>query len=196
MPPVRAFFLAALFCAAGPLRAAVLREATGLVQVRAAGADSWRPAGKTPRSLSEGDGVRTGFNARARIELNGGSVVESAGNAHLSIEVDGPGHTSVNALFGSVRMTASAAGGRAVSVRTPTCVARARGDRVVMRLIVTGGGNSTVEVEQGVVGVEDNRGQSLMLSAGQRIGVVGRDKPAGLAGHHDVLRAAVVGRDH
>ncbi len=171
MPPVRAFFLAAIVFAAGPLRAAVLREATGLVQVRAAGADSWRPSGKMPRNLGEGDGVRTGFNAKARVELNGGSIVETAGNAHISIEVDGPGHTSVNALFGSVRLTASAAGGRSVSVRTPTCVARARGDRVVMRLIVTGGGNTTVEVEQGVAGVEDNRGQTLMLSAGQRIGV-------------------------
>ncbi len=171
MPPVRALFLAALVCAAGPLRAAVLREATGLVQVRAAGADSWKPAGKTPRTLGEGDGVRTGFNARAQIELAGGSVLETAGNAHVSIEVDAPGHTNINALFGSARLSASAAGGRAVSVRTPTCSVRARGDRVVLRLTVAGGGSTTVQVEEGVAGVEDNRGTAIILRAGQRLDV-------------------------
>jgi hypothetical protein len=159
-----------------------LREATGLVQVRTAGGDNWHPAGKVPRPLGEGDGVRTGFNARARVDLDGGSILETAGNAHISIEVDAPGHTSVNALFGSMRLTASAAGGRAVSVRTPTCVARARGDRVVLRLTVAGGGNSTIEVEHGVAGVEDNRGRSVMLSAGQRISV-------DLAGLHEATAA-------
>ncbi|MDD5302468.1 MAG: FecR family protein [Elusimicrobia bacterium] len=182
MPPVRAFFLAALLFAASPLRAAVLREATGLVQVRSAGGDNWRPAGKTPRPLGEGDGVRTGFNAKARLELDGGSVLETAGNAHVSIEVDGPGHTSLNALFGGMRLTASAAGGRSVSVRTPTCVVRARGDRVALRLTVAGGGSTTVEVEQGVAGVEDNRGRALLLSAGQRVDV-------DLAGVHEATAA-------
>ena len=171
MPPVRALFLAVLFCAAGPLRAAVLREASGLVQVRVAGADSWRPAGKTPRTLGEGDGIRTGFNARALVELDGGSRVEAAGNAHFSIEVDGPGHTSVNALFGTIRLAASAAGGRSVSARTPTCVVRARGDRVVFRATVAGGGSATVEVVDGAVGVEDNLGASIILRAGQRLEV-------------------------
>jgi hypothetical protein len=182
MPPVRAFFLAALVCAAGPLRAAVLREAGGLVQVRAAGGDSWRPAGKAPRPLGEGDGVRTGFNARARVELDGGSTVEAAGNAHFSIEVDGPGHSTVNALFGTIKLTASAEGGRAVSLRAPTCVVRARGNLVVLRLTVAGGGSATLEVERGVAGVEDNRGRSMNLSAGQRIEV-------DLAGLHEPTAA-------
>ncbi|MBI5246673.1 MAG: FecR domain-containing protein [Elusimicrobia bacterium] len=171
MPPVRALFLAALLCAAGSVRAAVLREASGLVQVRAAGADGWRPAGKTPRPVSEGDGVRTGFNARALVEFNGGSKLEAAGNAHFSVEADAPGHVSVNALFGTVRVSASASGGRSVSVRTPTCVVRARGDRVVFRATVAGGGSATIEVAEGTAGVEDNRGASVLLTKGERIEV-------------------------
>ena len=182
MPPVRAFYLAALLCAAGPLRAAVLRDAAGLVQVRSAGSDSWRPAGKTPRPLSEGDGVRTGFNARARVDLYGGSTVEAAGNAHFSIEVDAQGHTSVNALFGTVRLTATAAGGRSVSMRSPTCVVRARGERVTLRLTVAGGGSATVEVVEGLAGVEDNLGRSLLVGAGQRV-------EADLAGLHEPTAA-------
>src|SRR3990167_3808249 len=130
MPPVRVFALAALLCAA------VRREAPGLVQVRSAGSDSWRPAGKLPRPLGEGDGLRTGFNAKARVELAAGSILTAEGNAHASIEVDGPGHTNIHALFGTVRLIASAAGGRAVSIRTPTCVVRARDVRVLVRVTV------------------------------------------------------------
>lgn len=183
MPPVRVLALAALLCAvSGSVRAAVLREATGLVQVRPAGADSWRPAGATPRPMSEGDGLRTGFNAKARVELSAGSVIEAEGNAHVSIEVDGPGHTNIHALFGTVRLTASAAGGRSVSVRTPTCVVRARGDRVKARITVAGGGSATIEVIDGVAGVEDNRGASLILRAGQRVSV-------DLAGVHEPTAA-------
>jgi len=165
----RAFLIASVFVL--PARAAVLREATGLVQVRAAGGDNWTPAGKTPRSLGEGDGVRTGFNAKARLELSGGTVVETAGNAHVSIEVDGPSHTSVHALFGSATVSAVAAGGRVVSVRTPVCVVRARSERTAYRLTVAGGGSTTLEVLEGVAGVEDNRGNSMLLRKGQRVEV-------------------------
>lgn len=182
MPPVRVFLCAALLGAAVSVRAAVLREATGLVQVRSAGSDSWRPAGRLPRPLNEGDGLRTGFNAKARIELGGGTVAEAEGNAHVSVEVDGPGHTNVHALFGTLRMTASASGGRAVSVRTPTCVVRARGERVIVRVTVAGGGSTTVEAVEGVVGVEDNRGASLILRTGQRV-------EADLAGVHEPTAA-------
>ena len=183
MPRFRVFLLAALcFAVVGPARAAVLREATGLVQVRPAGGDSWRPAGKTPRPLGEGDGIRTGFNAKARVELNGGTVLVAEGNAHVSVEVDAPGHTSVHALFGTVRMIADAPRGRSVSVRTPTCVVRARGERVLVRVTVAGGGNTTVEVEEGVAGVEDNRGASVILRRDQRIEV-------DLAGVHEPTAA-------
>ncbi len=171
MPPVRAVLLAALLGAAVSARAAVLREATGLVQVRAVSSDSWRPAGTLPRPLGDGDGLRTGFNARARVELSGGSTLEASGNANFSIEGDGPGRASVMALFGSLRLTASAAGGRAVSLRAPTCLVRARGDLVVLRLTVAGGGNATIEVEKGLAGVEDNRGRQLLVGAGQRVEV-------------------------
>lgn len=170
MPPVRAFLIAALVAAA-PVRAAVLRESTGLVQVRAAGADSWRPAGKTPRPISEGDGVRTGFNARAVVALDGGTLVAASGNAHFSLEADGRGHSSVAALFGTLELRATLLGGRTAQVRTPTCLVRARGDRVAARVTVAAGGGTTVEAVDGSVGVEDNRGGSLLLRKGQRVEV-------------------------
>lgn len=180
MPRFWAFLIVTL--AVMPVRAAVLREATGLVQVRSAGGDNWRPAGKTPRPLGEGDGVRTGFNAKAKLDLFGGTILETAGNAHVSVEVDGPSHTSVHALFGAAIMHATASGGRVVSVRTPVCVVRARAERVVFRLTVAGGGSTTVEVVDGVAGVEDNRGSSMILRKGQRVEV-------DLAGVHEPTAA-------
>ena len=72
--------------------------------------------------------------------------------------------------------------GSQVSVRTPTCVVRARGDRVIFRATVAGGGSATIEVEEGVAGVEDNRGASVLLSKGQRIEV-------DLAGLHEATAA-------
>lgn len=158
-----------------------MREASGLVQIRSAGGETWKPAGNLPRPLSEGDGVRTGFNAKAKVELAGGQI-EAAGNAHFSIEVDAPGHSSVNALFGTVRLNAMPERGAQVSVRTPTCVVRARGDRVIFRATVAGGGSATIEVEEGVAGVEDNRGASVLLSKGQRVEV-------DLAGLHEPTAA-------
>ncbi len=180
MPRFWAFLIATLVVL--PVRAAVLREATGLVQVRAAGGDNWTPAGKTPRPIGEGDGVRTGFNAKARVDLFGGSYLETFGNAHVSVEVDGRSHSSIHALFGAATIHAEAAGGRVVSVRTPVCVARARGERVIFKLTVAGGGSTTVEVVEGVAGVEDNRGNSMILRKGQSVEV-------DLAGVHEPTAA-------
>lgn len=180
MPRIWAFLIATT-CVL-PVRAAVLREAAGLVQVRTAGGDNWNPAGKLPRPLNEGDGVRSGFNAKAKVELYDGTTVETAGNAHISVEVDGRTHTSVHALFGKATVSANAFGGRVVSVRTPVCVVRARGERVVYRLTVAGGGSTTVEIQDGVAGVEDNRGNSMLLRRGQRVEV-------DLAGVHEPTAA-------
>ena len=49
------------------VNAAVLREASGLVQVRVEGSDRWKPAGRLPRELGDGDSIRTGFQARALV---------------------------------------------------------------------------------------------------------------------------------
>lgn len=168
MPPVRAILLAVL-AAAGPSRAAVLREASGLVQVRL-GADSWKPAGALPLPLDEADGVRTGFNARALIGLSAGCAVEAAGNAQLTVEVDGAARTTLSLLFGSAHMLGGDEARHAFSLRTPTALVRARDARAVIRVAVSGGGGSTVvEVARGLAAVEDNRGGSTLLREGQRV---------------------------
>jgi hypothetical protein len=170
MPPVRALLLAVL-AAAGPSRAAELREASGLVQVRV-GADSWKPARGLPRPLDEADGVRTGFNATASVALTAGASVEAGGNSHLTVEVDGAARSAVSLLFGSARLSAGPQARHALSLRTPTALVRAREARAAARVTVAGGGGGTVvEVLTGLIGVEDNRGGATLLRAGQRVEV-------------------------
>ena len=124
-----------------------------------------------PRQLSEGDGVRTGFNAQVRVELRGGSVLEASGNSSFTIEADNDGQTSVAASLGFLRLTALASGGRAVTVRSPVCLAKVRGERAALSVVVSGGGNVVLEVDSGLVGVEDIRGRQMLLNAGRRIEV-------------------------
>lgn len=153
----------------GPARAAVLKEASGLVQVRAAGEDRWKPAGRLPRTLGGGDSVRTGFNARAAIALDGGAVLELGGNTQTSLEPAARGGAAVNLLFGSARVSARGLGGKTLEVRAPTAVARARSDAAAWRTTVGGGGTAVFEAESGLVAVEDARGASLRLREGERV---------------------------
>ncbi|MFI5344902.1 MAG: FecR domain-containing protein [Elusimicrobiota bacterium] len=149
--------------------AAVLREATGLIQIRAEGEDRWRPAGRLPRTMSGGDALRTGFSARAVIALDGGAALELSGNTQISLEAGARGGAVVNLLFGSARISARALGGKSLEVRTPTGTARARSEAVAWRTAVGGGGSAVFEIESGLVAVEDARGASLRLRDGERV---------------------------
>jgi hypothetical protein len=162
---------------AGPARAAVLRDASGLIQVRGDGSERWRPAGRPPVKLADGDSVRTGFNARATIALSEDAVLEIGGNTQISLEAGGKGGLAMNLLFGSARVSARALGGRALEMRAPTATARARSEAVAWRAVVGGGGSAVIEAEAGLVAVEDARGSSLRLRAGERV-------EADLAGLH------------
>ncbi|MFI5350817.1 MAG: hypothetical protein ACHQ2Z_14815 [Elusimicrobiota bacterium] len=150
--------------------AAVLREAAGLVQIRAEGSDRWKPAGRLPRTLAPGDAVRTGFNARAVIALDGGAVLEAGGGTQVSIE-ETRGGGAANLIFGAARLSARALGGRPLELRTPTVVSKARSQTAAWRATVGGGGNSVLEVEEGLIGVEDARGGALLLRTGERVEV-------------------------
>ncbi len=141
------------------------------MQVRAAGSDRWTPAGRPPRRLSPGDSVRTGFNARAAIALDGGALLEAEGNTPVSLDDAVHGGAAVDLVVGAARVSARALGGRPLELRTPTAVARARSEAAAWRATVGGGGSAVFEAEEGLVGVEDARGGELRLRAGERVEV-------------------------
>lgn len=166
----RLLLIVALAALYGPAGAVTLRETSGLVQVRAAGDTRWRPAGKVPREVSSGDAVRTGFDARAVLVLDGGGLLEVFGNAHLLLADSSPAGSSLSLLFGSARISARGLKGRELVVRTPTATARARSEAVAWTATVSGGGNAVFKAEKGVVGIEDERGGRALLREGQRLG--------------------------
>lgn len=165
----RILLIAAVLFSVDGARAGVLRESAGLVQVRPEGSERWVPAGKPPRILKAGDAVRTGFNARAVVELDGGVRLESAGNTQLALDAAARGGVAVDLLFGSARVTARRLGGLALELRTPTGTARARSDSAAWRATVGAGGGAVFAVEDGLVAVEDARGGVLRLRGGERV---------------------------
>lgn len=165
---MRPLLIAAAFWATLPVSAATLKESAGLVQVRRAGGDAWRPARAGDR-LEEGDALRTGFNARAVIVAAGGTRLIAAGNAHLALEDDRPERLLAYLLFGTLRLEAASAGGRQAALRTPVLKLRARSDRAAFTASVSGGGTTVADVLDGLVGAEDNLGASVLLKTGQRL---------------------------
>src|SRR6185312_3679529 len=137
----RFILIVAWLACAGAARAsdgggAVLRQASGLVQVRPEGSDRWRPAGALPRRLAPGDAVRTGFNARAVLALDGGAILETGGNTQIALDDTVRGGSAVGLAFGSARLGGRALGGRPLELRTPTGTARARSESVSWRATV------------------------------------------------------------
>lgn len=181
--------IAALIAAAGTraVDAAILRSASGLVQVRPSGSDRWTPAGRLPRALLSGDAVRTGFAAGATIGLEGGGTLEAGANTQLSVDEEARGGSAVNLLFGSARVSARGLGGGILEMRTPTATARARSEAAGWRAAVVGGGRVSFQVDEGLLGVEDLRGGSLRLRAGERVEI-------DLAGLHEPVAAPTPAR--
>jgi hypothetical protein len=165
---MRVFLIAAALWAAAPVSAATLKEAAGLVQIRRAGEDTWRPA-RPGILVNEGDALRTGFNARALVVTTQGTKVTAAGNAHVVLEDDRAAKFLAYLLFGAVRVDAALGGGRQASLRTPVATLRARSDRAAFTAAVAGGGKTVADVLDGLVGAEDNRGASTLLKTGQRL---------------------------
>lgn len=176
---MRRIILIALIAASAPVAdAAVLREAEGLVQVRAMGSDRWAPADSPPRVLAAGDSLRTGFHARAVIALDGGAVLEAGGNTQLALD-DGLRGGAATLWFGVARLSARSLRGRTLELRVPGAVARARSESAAWRTTVVTGGRIAIEVEDGLLGVEDSRGGTMRLRAGERVEIdaVGLHEP-------------------
>jgi hypothetical protein len=153
-----------------PLAGAVgIKEYSGLVQVRREGSERWIPASKFAGKLGAGDAIRTGFNAHVTVTTDQGSLLTAGGNTQFTIDASVPGSTIVNVLFGTVRTSAKSLGGHILEVRSPTGLFFARSEAVVWKTSVGPGGNTLVEVSDGLVAVESLRGGILRLRAGERL---------------------------
>lgn len=149
---------------------AQLAETQGIVQVQSRSAQGWVTVRRAPLPLSTGDSIRTGFKAKAVVELEDGSKVELGGGAELTLRDVTTYRTDVELSAGSLKaFVKKLAGVRIFKVRTQSAVASVRGTE--FRVSVMGGGRTRIDLYKGLLGVEDKRGQQLLMKPGQRLDI-------------------------
>ncbi|HAM36984.1 MAG TPA: hypothetical protein DEB40_07125 [Elusimicrobia bacterium] len=144
-----------------------LSSISGVVQWRSHGSQAWVLLGRAPLELGLGDMLRTGYGARARLDFLDGSRVELEGNSALTLEESTGYRTAVELGPGILHVWVKKAASRNFQVRTPVASCSARGTE--FRVEVFLGGRTVVDLYQGLLGVEDHKGQSVLLHAKERI---------------------------
>ena len=168
-------FSAALLALALPLipslasAGAYLSKTAGLVQIKSASQDRWDPVRAVPQPVAAGDAVRTGLRAQATLQFEDGSHVELGSNASFTLEEASGSRSLLNLGFGAIKVWVQRLGSRRFQVRTPTAVCSVRGTE--FRVEVMPGGRTTVDLYKGLLGVEDHRGQQVLLHPNERLQV-------------------------
>lgn len=169
-PVALVFFLAASFIApAGAWAGAYLAKTSGIVQHKPSQGERWDVVKTLPQTLSNGDSVRTGLRASATIMFDDGSKVELGGNAAFTLEEAGSGRSLMNITIGKLKAFVTKLGSRKFQVRTPTAVCSVRGTEFGVE--VMSGGRTVVDLYKGLLGVEDKRGQQILLHPNERLQV-------------------------
>ncbi|MBI5623890.1 MAG: FecR domain-containing protein [Elusimicrobia bacterium] len=149
-----------------------LTEFSGVVQVKSPSDFQWMQVAKVPMDLAPGVGVRTGVRGKATVVFEDGTRVELSANASFAVEEAGARGVGVRLFMGVLRAKVERLLSRRFSVRTPTAVCSVRGTEFQVQ--VSEGGRTNVDLYKGLLAVEDQRGQQILLKAGQRLEVDGR----------------------
>jgi hypothetical protein len=146
--------------AAAPAFSASLRRIEGLVQVQAVGFGPWKPVRRVPVTLSQGEKLRTGPGASAVLFFADGTRLDLEGNASFVLEADTADRKILRLVLGTAILDARGAKTRLI---TPTAVAAVRQQGAAFRATVLAGGRTTVQLFEGLLGIEDNRGHQALL---------------------------------
>lgn len=152
--------------------AASITSVSGVVQVQGRRSPRWLTVDVLPHSLQDGDEVRTGQRAKATIRFHDGSRIELGADAAFALEEASAKRISMRLKLGEIRAFVKKLLSRRFEVRTPTAVAAVRGTE--FRVRVLSGGRTSVQLYKGLLGVEDNRGNQVLLHPGERIRVDAR----------------------
>lgn len=157
--------------AAGASVAPSLVGASGLVQVRRDGpaGGAWATVEKTPAPLLGGTAVRTGKKSSGFLRLGDGVTVLLQEDAVLTLEDLRPERLLSRLEIGVAAVRCAPGRPGLVQFRTPAAALTSRGAE--FRVTVLSGGRTAVELAEGELGVEDNRGHQLLLRAGESVQV-------------------------
>lgn len=166
---IGAFSLIAVFAAAAFSYDARVDGVSGVVEYQTPGTDGWVAAAKDDK-LAEGTKIRTGSGAQARVVLPDKSRTEIGPSAQIDItELKPEGNRfflKVGKMFARVFKSKTR---QRFEVKTPSALCAVRGTEFGVE--VNQGGQTLLEVHEGVVGAVSSSGQELLVAAGQRLGV-------------------------
>lgn len=164
----RAVFLtAALIAASSTVFAgspAWLVQASGHVEVTG---PSGMVAAKPPVLLAEGATVKTGSDGLALVVTADGSKIQVRSGSSFTFATASTSETTFSLLMGAITCWVRPQSGRHFNVRVPGAVAAVRGTIFVIN--VGDDGNSTFDLHEGAMDVNDSFGRSTSLVANQRV---------------------------
>ena len=171
------------------LAGASLSNVSGIVQVKNAVSDRWDVVKAIPVELANGDSVRTGLKAQAVLTFTDGSRVELGSNSSFILEEASSSQASLRLAFGALKAFVQRVASRQFKVRTPTAVCSVRGTE--FRVEVLSGGRTVVDLYKGLLGVEDHRGQQVLLHPNERlqIDLRGMNSPSALPSQSSLQKA-------
>jgi len=147
--------------------AASITKVSGIVQTSGRRSSGWRNVDVLPHPLLSGDRVRTGQRARATIVYTDGSRIELGADSSLVLEESSPQRVSMRLNLGTLKAFVQKLLSCRFEVRTPSAVAAVRGTE--FRVRVLSGGRTHVDLYKGLLGVEDNRGNQVLMHPGESL---------------------------
>lgn len=153
--------------------ATTLSAAKGAVEWARQG-QLWGPANQG-QPLSSGDKVRTGPGGQAEITFEDGSKVSLAPRSDFTLGASDPSKVDVSLAVGTLKSWVKRGTMRDFKVRTPTAVCAVRGTEFLVSFDAETL-KTQIDLFKGLLQVEDNKGNALLLQEGQRLLV----DPAGM----------------
>lgn len=132
-----------------------ITQVTGVVQI------DGDILAELPHVLYPGDKVQTGHGAKATLLFDDGSRIELESDTEMLIEETTVHRKAFRLRLGRLTAYVRKILSRRFVVRTPTAVCSVRGTE--FRIHVLAGGRTNVALIKGLLGVEDNRGHSILL---------------------------------
>ena len=140
----------------------------GTVEARASASASWVPVSRDVR-LNEGDEVRTAGDATADVYFSDGSRFRIGRDSHFAVGSTGRKRTALSLLYGRLRAAVAGYFSSRVEVRTPSAVCAVRGTEFDVR--VARNGDTSMNVDEGLVEVSDGKGKTAVVSSEEAIKV-------------------------
>ncbi len=140
----------------------------GTVEARASASASWVPVSRDVR-LNEGDEVRTSGDATADLYFSDGSRFRIGRDSHFAVGSTGRKRTALSLLYGRLKAAVAGYFSSRVEVRTPSAVCAVRGTEFDVR--VARNGDTSMNVDEGLVEVSDGKGKTAVVSSEEAIKV-------------------------